>query len=103
MRSLALLLLPVVALLGCATTHGMSPEAAHAAFTKLVDDFFAAEFAFDPVEATKAGIHQYDSELEAWPEPRIQARVAELEQLLNRATALWTERTALDANDLIDL
>jgi len=81
----------------------MSPEAAHAAFTKLVDDFFAQEFTFNPVDATVAGIHQYDAELEPWTEPRIQARIAELEQLLNQATALWTERTALGTNDLIDL
>ncbi len=102
MRRLALLL-PVVALWGCATTRGMSPEEARAAYNKLVEDFFAGEFAFDPVRATKAGIHHYDGDLEAWTEPRIQARVAGLEDLLNRATALWTERTALDGDDLIDL
>jgi uncharacterized protein (DUF885 family) len=103
MRPSAALVLSVLTLGGCATTHGMSPEAAHAAFTKLVDDFFAEEFAFDPVAATSAGLHQYDGELEAWTEPRIQARIAELEALLNRATALWTERTALSTDDSIDL
>jgi uncharacterized protein (DUF885 family) len=103
MRALFGVLVSVVAFAGCATTHGMSPEAAHAAFTQLVDDFFAQEFAFNPVDATNAGIHQYDSQLEAWTEPRIQARIAELEALLNRATALWTERTALNADDAIDL
>jgi uncharacterized protein (DUF885 family) len=103
MRAFAGLLVALVALAGCATTHGMSPEAAHTAFTKLVDDFFAQEFAFNPVDATNAGLHQYDAELEAWTEPRIQARIAELEALLNRATALWTERTALNADDAIDL
>jgi hypothetical protein len=95
--------LPFLLLVGCATTRGMSPEAAHAAFSKLVDDFFVQEFTFNPVDATKAGIHQYDGQLEAWTEPRIVARVAELEVLLNRATALWTERTALGTDDLIDL
>jgi Bacterial protein of unknown function (DUF885) len=103
MRALSLLLVPLAALGGCATTHGMSPEAAHAAFSKLVDDFFVKEFTFNPVDATNAGLHQYDAELEAWNEPRIQARVAELEELLNQATALWTERTALRTDDLIDL
>src|SRR5271169_1277623 len=103
MRRLPLLVLPVVALWGCATTRGMSPEEARVAYSKLVEDFFAGEFAFDPVKATNAGIHRYDGDLEAWTEPRIQARVAELEDLLNRATALWTERTALDNDDLIDL
>ena len=103
MRAYATLLLALLAFGGCATTHGMSPEAAHAAFTKLVDDFFAQEFTFDPVAATSAGIHQYDGQLEAWTEPRIQARIAELEALLNRTTALWTERTALSPDDLIDL
>lgn len=103
MRALAALLLPLLALGGCATTHGMSPEAAHAAFTKLVDDFFAQEFTFNPLAATMAGIHQYDGQLEAWTEPRIQARIAELEALLDRVTALWTERTALTTDDLIDL
>jgi Bacterial protein of unknown function (DUF885) len=93
----------LAALAGCATTRGMSPEAAHAAFSKLVDDFFVKEFTFNPVDATNAGLHQYDAELEPWNEPRIQARVAELEELLNRATALWTERTALNTDDLIDL
>ena len=99
----AALLLPLLALGGCATTSGMSPAAAHAAFSKLVNDFFADEFAFDPVAGTTAGLHQYDPQLEAWTEPRIQARIAELEALLNRDTALWTERTALNTDDLIDL
>ncbi len=103
MRALTGVLVSVVALAGCATTHGMSPEAAHAAFTQLVDDFFAQEFTFNPVDATNAGLHQYDGQLEAWTEPRIQARIAELEALLNRTTALWTERTALNADDAIDL
>jgi Bacterial protein of unknown function (DUF885) len=103
MRALAGPLLFLVALAGCATTRGMSPEAAHEAFTQLVEDFFSAEFTFNPVDATNAGLHQYDGELEAWTEPRIQARIAELEALLNRATALWTERTALNADDAIDL
>lgn len=103
MRPLALLLVPLLALTGCATTHGMSPQAAHAAFSTLVDDFFAKEFTFNPVDATVAGLHQYDAQLEAWTDARIQARVAELEELLNRATALWTERTALNTDDLIDL
>ncbi len=103
MRPLALLLLPLAALIGCATTRGMSPEAAHAAFSMLVDDFFVKEFTFNPVDATSAGLHQYDAQLEAWTDARIQARVAELEELLNRATALWTERTALNTDDLIDL
>jgi uncharacterized protein (DUF885 family) len=103
MRRIVWLVLPLVLLLGCATTRGMSPEAAHAAFTQLTNDFFAQEFAFDPVLATNAGIHTYDGQLEAWSTQRIQARVAELEKLLDRATALWTERTALDADDSIDL
>jgi hypothetical protein len=103
MRRLPLLVLPVVALWGCATTRGMSPEEARAAYSKLVEDYFAGEFAFDPVKATNAGIHHYDGDLEAWTEPRIQARVAQLEDLLNRDTALWTERTALAGDDLIDL
>jgi hypothetical protein len=103
MRRPAPFVVVLALLVGCATTRGMSQEAAHAAFTKLVDDFFAQEFTFNPVDATNAGIHTYDGQLEAWTEPRIQARVAELEALLDRATALWTERTALDADDLMDL
>jgi uncharacterized protein (DUF885 family) len=103
MRAPAGLVLSLLALGGCATTHGMSPEAAHAAFSTLVDDFFAEEFAFNPVDGSNAGLHQYDGELEPWTKPRIQARIAELEALLNRATALWTERTALSADDAIDL
>ncbi len=81
----------------------MSPEEARASFSKLVEDYFAGEFAFNPVEATNAGVHEYDGQLEVWTDARIQARVAELEELLNRATALWTERTALANDDLIDL
>jgi uncharacterized protein (DUF885 family) len=103
MRALAPLFLALLVGAGCATTRGMSPEAAHAAFSKLVDDFFVKEFTFNPVDATNAGLHHYDAELEAWTQTRIQARVAELEELLNRATALWTERTALNTDDLIDL
>jgi hypothetical protein len=103
MRRFASVFLPLVLLAACATTRGMSPEAAHAAFTQLTNDFFAQEFAFDPVLATNAGIHSYDGQLEAWSTTRIEARVAELEKLLDRATALWTERTALDADDSIDL
>jgi len=102
MRRLA----PVVSVLllaACATTKGMSPEAAHAAFTKLVDDTFAEDFAFNPLKATNAGIHTYDAQLPAWTPARIQAHVATLESLLDRTTALWTERTALGADDLTDL
>lgn len=96
-------LLSMLALSGCATTRGVSPEEARAGYAKLVDDFFAEEFAFDPVQATNAGIHKHDGELTPWTAPAIEARVAELEDLLNRATALWTERTALDPENLIDL
>jgi Bacterial protein of unknown function (DUF885) len=101
MRRLALVLPLLV--LACATTRGMSPEAAHAAFTKLVDDTFAEDFAFNPVKATNAGIHTYDAQLEPWTTARIQAHVTTLESLLDRTTALWTERTALGQDDLIDL
>ncbi|HXX29932.1 MAG TPA: DUF885 domain-containing protein [Myxococcaceae bacterium] len=97
-------LLPTLLLAAaCATTRGMSPEAAHAAFTKLVDDAFSEEFAFNPVNATNAGIHSYDGQLEPWTDVRIRAHVVALEGLLDRTTALWTERTALGTDDLIDL
>jgi len=98
-----LLLVPLAALLACAHGQGLSREEAQARFTKLVDDYFGEAFAFEPSAGTAAGFHRYDSQLEDFGAPRVQAHVQKLHDCLDRAVALWTERVALPFDDLVDL
>jgi hypothetical protein len=75
-------------------------------FDKIVDDYFAARFAFRPSEGTEAGLHQYDELTENLSSDRIQLRIAELTQLEMKLAALMAETIAakkpLPFDDSID-
>ena len=52
-----------------------------AAFSRLADRYFEeAVFRFDPVQATSAGFHQYDSQLPSGSKAEIQSEIAALHQ-----------------------
>jgi uncharacterized protein (DUF885 family) len=74
--------------------------ASSAAFSKFVDDYFDARFAYLPSQGTDAGFHQYDSKLEDRSRARIEARIAELKAFLARLQAM--DRSRLSIDDQID-
>jgi uncharacterized protein (DUF885 family) len=90
-------------LLACAHGKGLSREEAQARFSKLVTDYFAEGFAFEPTAGTVNGFHQYDPKLEDFSAARVATHVQKTQEMLDRAVALWTERVALPYDDLIDL
>jgi uncharacterized protein (DUF885 family) len=69
-------------------------------FTRFVDDYFAARFAFDPTSGTGVGLHQHDSALEDRSRKRIAARIAELKAFRARLSAI--ARAQLSFDDSID-
>jgi uncharacterized protein (DUF885 family) len=69
-------------------------------FTRFVDEYFAAKFAFEPTDGTSVGLHEHDTALEDWSAARIAARVAELKQFRTRLAAI--DRAALSFDDGID-
>jgi uncharacterized protein (DUF885 family) len=96
MRRLVLLLtLGVFA--GC--KHG-SPTPGDPGFARLVDEYFAAKFAFEPSTMTGMGLHDRDHELEDRSSERIAARITELEGFRDRLAAL--DRGHLGFDDAID-
>jgi uncharacterized protein (DUF885 family) len=70
------------------------------ALARLVDEYFAAKFAFEPSSATAAGVHDRDGELEDRSAARITARIAELTTFRDRLAALG--KTPLGDDDAID-
>ncbi|RPH68297.1 MAG: DUF885 domain-containing protein [Myxococcaceae bacterium] len=90
-------------LFACAHGKGLSREEAQARFSKLVTDYFDEAFAFEPTAGTVNGFHQYDPKLEDFSAARVATHVQKLQDRLDRAVALWTERVALPYDDLIDL
>ncbi len=83
-----------------ATSATSSPAPSGEAFSKFVDDFFDARFAYLPSQATEDGFHQYDSKLEDRSRARIEARIAELKGFLARLQGM--DRAALSFDDQID-
>jgi uncharacterized protein (DUF885 family) len=70
------------------------------AFAKVVDDYFAARFAFHPTQGTAAGLHQYDTRLDALSHAKIGARIGELKGQLQRLGAI--DRAGLSRDEAID-
>lgn len=95
--------LAVLSLLACAHGTGLSREEAQGRYSKLENDYFAEWFAFEPTIATQNGFHQYDPTLEDFSAARVATHVQKLQQMLDAAVALWTERVALPYDNLIDL
>jgi uncharacterized protein (DUF885 family) len=74
--------------------------AANAEFTKFVDDYFAAQFAYGPTGAVASGFHEYDGQIEDRSQARIDARAVELKALLARLAAI--DRGKLTFDEAID-
>jgi uncharacterized protein (DUF885 family) len=72
---------------------------ASADFRAFVDDYFAARFRTYPTEATSAGLHEHDGELEN-PVGAFEGRVLELKRLLARLGAI--DHTKLTPDEAID-
>ncbi|HEY1336915.1 MAG TPA: DUF885 domain-containing protein [Bryobacteraceae bacterium] len=74
-------------------------------FEKLADRFFdEAVFRFDPVQATAAGFHQYDSQLPSWSRAEIDAQIAALQRYedeVGNFDARGLSRTAAADRDLL--
>ncbi|HEY3172541.1 MAG TPA: DUF885 family protein, partial [Thermoanaerobaculia bacterium] len=78
------------------TAAGKSAEP----FSKFVDDYFDARFAYLPTQATASGFHQYDSQFEDRSRRRIESRIVELRTFLARLQAM--DRAKLSFDDQID-
>ena len=90
-------------LFACAHGTGLSREEAEARYSKLENDYFNEWFDFEPTVGTVNGFHKYDPKLEDFSSARVAAHVKKLQEMLDRAVALWTERVALPYDNLIDL
>jgi uncharacterized protein (DUF885 family) len=89
----------VLALLLC-TTCAHAPTSPGGDFSRLVDAYFDAKFAFEPSTETADGLHDRDRLIEDRSAARIGARVAELEQFAARFAAL--DRARLSFDDALD-
>jgi uncharacterized protein (DUF885 family) len=83
--------LSVTMLLSCA--HGPSsppgaPPATATEFSRLVDAYFDAAFAFSPSSGTAVGLHAHDAALEDLSRARVEARAAEVHAFVARLEAL---------------
>lgn len=65
-----------------------------------VEKYFTCYYAFNPSEATSAGFHQYDKQLEERNAPRIRSRIAELQEQASQISAL--RKMPLKLEDSID-
>jgi hypothetical protein len=92
------LFLITVSLLAISAVAAPAPSGER--FSKFVDDYFDARFAYLPSQATEEGFHQYDSKLEDRSRARIEARIAQLREFLARLQAM--DRSGLSFDDQID-
>lgn len=66
------------------------------AFARFVDDYFDARFAYQPLEGTSAGLHQYDTKMPDRSRASIERRIAELKRFLARLGAFDRGKLAFD-------
>ncbi len=87
-----------------ATGGAASSRASDAAFTALARSYFAESFRANPVNATQAGVHTYDTALGSYEEADYAAGVARDHRYLDRLAAIdaraLSRRNALDARML---
>jgi uncharacterized protein (DUF885 family) len=85
-------------------TPAPPPRSAPSDFSRLVDAYFDAKFAFEPSSGTAVGLHRYDRALEDLSRARIQSRVAELRSFVQRLETLPAARSpsALAPEEAID-
>jgi uncharacterized protein (DUF885 family) len=73
-------------------------------FKKFVDEYYQALFAWDPTQATYAGIHEFDDRLSDFSAANFARRAAALKQLREKLTALratkLSDAEAIDADVL---
>ncbi len=100
MKNKARASLAMIAVLLVASLPHSSARAAGSDFSRFVDDYFEVQFRAQPSLGTEAGLHQYDDKLEDLSRGRIEARIAELKQLLSRLEAF--DRSKLSFDDAID-
>lgn len=86
--------------LGVATFAPTAPPALDVRFHGFVEDYYAGLFQWDPVQATAAGIHDYDDKLPDLSQESYGRRRQRLEELRQRLKALRAER--LSPSDAID-
>src|SRR5260370_37719861 len=84
--------------LSCA--HRPTSGVSDPSFSQFVDEFFDSHFAFHPVQATHAGLPQYDGQLDDLSRGRHQAEIAELKEFLLRLQTF--DRSKLSFDDSID-
>ncbi|HEY1587069.1 MAG TPA: DUF885 family protein, partial [Polyangia bacterium] len=99
MRHIAVALVAFAAVAGASSTSRAAAQSA--AFTKLADEFWDAQLAFDPSAATEAGIHRYDDRLQDLSQPSVRAWVVKLHDFDKRLAAIDTR--ALTPAEAIDL
>jgi uncharacterized protein DUF885 len=101
-RSFRLIL--VTMLLSCAHARTSAPGGPAAPppsdFSRLVDAYFDAYFAYAPSSATAVGLHAHDRALEDFSKARIDARVADLRRFI--ATLDTLPAAGLSSDDAID-
>jgi uncharacterized protein (DUF885 family) len=78
----------------------LAPAAEPTPFAKFVDDYYAAAFDWDPVQATAAGIHDRDDKLADFSAAKIAGRVEVLMTLRERLSKL--RNTHLNESEEID-
>ena len=98
--ALLLVTLSLVTISAVPTSATPQPAPSGDNFSKFVDDYFDARFAYLPSQATGEGFHQYDSKLEDRSRARIEARISQLKEFLARLQAM--DRAGLSFDDQID-
>jgi uncharacterized protein (DUF885 family) len=75
------------------------------ALTKLADEFMASFFAFQPSAGTRAGLHQYDTQMDNPSAANIAKQVAEYRKFEQRFAALdtkgWTQWASADRDMML--
>jgi uncharacterized protein (DUF885 family) len=88
----------------CSGSPPAAPAVDDSAFDAFVDEYFAAESAFQPTSATANGFHEYDSKLEDLSRASFESRIAQLKQFQTRLDALrqgpLSDAAAIDAEAL---
>ncbi|MEO8430299.1 MAG: DUF885 domain-containing protein [Acidobacteriota bacterium] len=69
-------------------------------FARFVDDYFDARFAYQPLEGTSAGLHQYDMKMPDRSRAAIDRRTAELKKFLARLQGF--DKSKLSFDDGVD-
>ena len=91
--------------MGAETVRSLASDTAatraSAEFAKLVDDYFDFHFQYHPTEATAAGFHQYDTQLEDYSRAAVDAEAAKLKAMQARLDGVDPAQLSReDADDL---